>query len=84
MQVTAAAPRVTLRQSRQKAFYERRKWDQHGTKKCFTWNPRGKLINCRARFTIAQKCKKASGGQAARSALEKLLPCLFYKFQVLH
>jgi hypothetical protein len=39
MQVTAAAPRVTLRQSRQKAFYERRKWDQHGTKKVFYLGP---------------------------------------------
>jgi hypothetical protein len=34
----ARAPRITLRQSRRNAFYERRKWDQNGTKKCFTWD----------------------------------------------
>jgi len=33
-----AAPRITLRQSRRNVFYERRKWDQNGTKKCFTWD----------------------------------------------
>jgi hypothetical protein len=33
-----AAPRITLRQSSRNAFYERRNWDQNGTKKCFAWN----------------------------------------------
>ncbi len=33
-----AAPRITLRQSRRNTFCGRRKWDQNGTKKCFTWD----------------------------------------------